>query len=30
MFGAPPVATKTMTVQFYENIDLLSGVPVTE
>lgn len=30
IFGAPPVATKTMAVQFYENIDLLPGVPVAE
>ena len=29
-FAAPPEATKTLTVQFYESLDLISGVPVTE
>jgi hypothetical protein len=29
-FAAPPEATKTLAVQFYENLDLLSGVPVAE
>ena len=30
VFGALPAATKTMTVQFYEKIELISGVPVSE
>jgi hypothetical protein len=29
-FAAPPEATKTLAVQFYENLDLLPGVPVAE
>ncbi len=29
-FAAPPETTKTLTVQFYESLDLISGVPVTE
>jgi hypothetical protein len=29
-FAAPPEATKTLAVQFYENLDLVSGVPVAE
>jgi len=29
-FAAPPETTKTMAVQFYENLDLVSGVPVAE
>jgi len=30
IFGAPPAATKIMAVQFYEHLDLISGVPVSE
>jgi len=30
VFGAPPSGTKTMTVQFYEKFDLITGVPVSE
>lgn len=30
VFGAPPPNTKTMTVQFYEKFDLLTGVPIGE
>ena len=30
LFAAPPLSTKTMTVHFYEQLDLLPGVPVTE
>ena len=29
-FAAPPEATKTLAVQFYENLDLVTGVPVAE
>jgi hypothetical protein len=29
-FAAPPEATKTLAVQFYENLDLISGVAVAE
>ena len=29
-FAAPPEATKTLAVQFYENLDLVSGVPLAE
>ena len=29
-FAAPPDATKALAVQFYENLDLVSGVPVAE
>jgi hypothetical protein len=30
VFGAPPAATKTMAVQFYEKIEMISGVPIGE
>jgi hypothetical protein len=30
IFGAPPAATKAMTVQFYEKLDVISTVPVSE
>ncbi len=30
VFAAPPTNTKTMTVHFYEQLDLLPGVPVSE
>jgi hypothetical protein len=30
IFGAPPAGTKTMAVQFYEKMDLITGVPVSE
>jgi hypothetical protein len=30
VFGAPPKSVKTMTVQFYESFDLVSGVPLSE
>ena len=30
MFAAPPPNLKTMSVQFYEQLDLVSGVPVSE
>jgi hypothetical protein len=30
VFGAPPAAAKAMTVQFYEKLDLISGVPIGE
>jgi hypothetical protein len=29
-FAAPPAATKTLAVKFYEQFDLLTGVPVTD
>ncbi|MBS0223321.1 MAG: hypothetical protein JSR91_21545 [Proteobacteria bacterium] len=29
-FAAPPEATKVLAVQFYENLDLVSGVPLAE
>jgi len=29
-FAAPPESTRTLAVQFYENLDLISGVPVAE
>ena len=29
-FGAPPAATKTLAVKFYEQFDLLTGVPITD
>src|SRR5262245_40921161 len=29
-FSAPPEATKTLAVQFYENVDLVTSVPVAE
>lgn len=28
-FGAPPQGTKTMAVKFYENLEMVLGVPVT-
>jgi hypothetical protein len=30
VFAAPPAATKSMTVHFYEALDLVPGVPVSE
>jgi hypothetical protein len=30
IFGAPPAGTKTMAVQFYEKMDLITGVPISE
>ena len=30
VFAAPPPNTKTMTVRFYEQFDLLPGVPISE
>jgi hypothetical protein len=30
IFGAPPAGTKTMTVKFYEQFDLIVGVPISE
>lgn len=29
-FAAPPAATKSMAVKFYEQFDLLTGVPITD
>jgi hypothetical protein len=29
-FAAPPAGTKTMSVRFYEQLDLITGVPITE
>ena len=29
-FQAPPPNTKTMAVKFYERLDMITGVPVTE
>jgi hypothetical protein len=29
-FAAPPQATKTMAVKFYENLEMVLGVPVTQ
>ena len=29
-FGAPPATTKTLAVKFYEQFDLLTGVPITD
>ena len=28
IFGAPPASTKTISIQFYEKVDLISGVPI--
>lgn len=28
IFGAPPASTKTINIQFYEKVDLISGVPI--
>ena len=28
IFGAPPATTKTINIQFYEKVDLISGVPI--
>ena len=30
VFGAPPASTRTMAVQFYEKLDLITGVPIGE
>jgi hypothetical protein len=30
MFAAPPANTKTIAVRFYEHVDLITGVPITE
>jgi hypothetical protein len=30
VFGAPPAGTQKMSVQFYEKLDLISGVPISE
>ncbi|MBV9756529.1 MAG: hypothetical protein JO047_05695 [Alphaproteobacteria bacterium] len=30
IFGAPPAATKALAVQFYEHLDLITGVPIGE
>ncbi|HEV7321754.1 MAG TPA: hypothetical protein VGO04_24380 [Ensifer sp.] len=30
IFGAPPATTKTINIQFYEKVDLISGVPIDE
>lgn len=30
VFGAPPASTRTMTVQFYEKLGLITGVPIGE
>ncbi len=30
IFGAPPAGTQKLNVQFYEKVDLISGVPVSE
>ena len=30
IFGAPPATTKTISIQFYEKIDLIGGVPIDE
>lgn len=29
-FGAPPAATRTMAVKFYEQFDLLTGIPIAD
>jgi hypothetical protein len=28
IFGAPPATTKTISIQFYEKVDLISGIPI--
>jgi hypothetical protein len=30
VFGAPPAGTQKMSVQFYEKLDLIAGVPLSE
>ena len=30
VFGAPPAGTQKMSVQFYEKLDLITGVPLSE
>ena len=30
IFGAPPVGTRKINVQFYERMDLITGVPISE
>ena len=30
VFGAPPAGTQKMSVQFYEKLDLISGIPLGE
>jgi hypothetical protein len=30
IFGRPPASLKTMTVHFYEQLDLVPGIPITE
>ena len=30
IFGAPPASTKRMAIQFYEKMDLITGVPISE
>jgi hypothetical protein len=30
VFGAPPAGTQKMSVQFYEKLDMISGVPISE
>ncbi len=28
IFGAPPATTKTINIQFYEQVDLITGIPI--
>ena len=30
VFGAPPAGTQKMSVQFYEKLDLITGIPLSE
>jgi hypothetical protein len=30
MFAAPPASTRTIAIKFYERLDLITGVPITE
>ena len=30
IFGAPPAGTRTINIQFYERMDLITGVPISE
>jgi hypothetical protein len=30
VFGAPPTGTQKMSVQFYEKLDLITGIPLSE
>lgn len=30
IFGAPPATTRTVNIQFYEKVDLISGIPIDE